>query len=969
VFSLKRATRCLYFCAVFLSMQADSVLLDLKTNSGEDYASLIKSVVVDPLQVSSIKYSSDSFFDQNEFDYLTELKNQSCITADMIMSAVEYLIKKNKFERIKLISRKSLEGVVLFFELESFWTFDRVTLRSELLGKDRLLHFYTMRSGDFFDMVKHQTSIQKIKKMLKEEGYFKANVQDKIFYHKKTKSVSVRIYLRKGPQFLINNAMLNVSKSINFEAEESAAVASELCAKIKRKFENIYYYKVQIDEECRQLKQSLGKQKGLYVDISWEKKVNKNTQLVDITFFVTLQNKREFIFFGNNFFSDEKLLDVLSLFGRSAWLLPPSILSEELVKLYHQKGFWDVVIDTQEDNDRCFFMLKEHGRAVINDIYIDGAESKTENELIKSYFSEVTSSKYYDEKVLKSAYEKLLRSYIEKGFWQATLLEEKFVRDGPHYNLHLLINEGFRSNIVAIKIPHYQDLEKKGPFLEVDNEGKEKRIVSLEPKIITEQKKWLTEYFHQQGYLYAEISHELIRDENEVTLVWHINQGQKVYFDKTVLIGASSVPFSYLQQELTYKKGDLWSQEKLKQSSLNLKKLGIFDSVYLYPSNVMQKDGKKSLTLRLQKEDPFEIKLRLGFGIQQIDRHFSTAGLTYKCGGYFIMKNMCNLADQFKVETNFSRSRRSIDAAFQLPCIGNFPVKTVFKGYGAEFLYPGCIGISKNIYQLKQKGILVGMKSVGSYLDVSCNLGIELMRTALSNKKPETIEMMSEIARAINLNDQLFDKYIPYIICEPALVSNLLDNVVNPTKGIFSVLIVKGMFPFGPYRKNAMFIRANWEESFFMPFKYFTFGIHTRVAHIFLQDFQYIMPSERLYLGGANSIRSYVTDRCPPLGVIKDKDNKEHIVPQGGKSLLSMNIEVRFSIYKELGGVLFQDFGFLNNTVFSDIASNHMLTATGFGLYYNTPIGPLRFDFAFKWKNDVPTNRPYAWYLNFGHPF
>ena len=47
----------------------------------------------------------------------------------------------------------------------------------------------------------------------------------------------------------------------------------------------------------------------------------------------------------------------------------------------------------------------------------------------------------------------------------------------------------------------------------------------------------------------------------------------------------------------------------------------------------------------------------------------------------------------------------------------------------------------------------------------------------------------------------------------------------------------------------------------------------------------------------------------------------------------------------------------------------HMLTGTGFGLYYVTPVGPLRFDFAFKWRDDVPTSRPYAWYLTFGQPF
>src|SRR5437763_1102724 len=101
------------------------------------------------------------------------------------------------------------------------------------------------------------------------------------------------------------------------------------------------------------------------------------------------------------------------------------------------------------------------------------------------------------------------------------------------------------------------------------------------------------------------------------------------------------------------------------------------------------------------------------------------------------------------------------------------------------------------------------------------------------------------------------------------------------------------MFPIGKESMELYFVRLMAEQTFYVPIKTLVVALRCRFGHIFHKDFASIMPTERFYLGGANSIRSYETDLCPPLGVVDDHSEKR-LVPQGGKSMININVEGRF---------------------------------------------------------------------------
>ncbi len=127
----------------------------------------------------------------------------------------------------------------------------------------------------------------------------------------------------------------------------------------------------------------------------------------------------------------------------------------------------------------------------------------------------------------------------------------------------------------------------------------------------------------------------------------------------------------------------------------------------------------------------------------------------------------------------------------------------------------------------------------------------------------------------------------------------------------------------------------------FEPFKNFT----TTSA-----DADPIPLAERLYGGGANSLRGFPENQAGP------RDLRTGF-PLGGSALFFNSTELRFPLLGDnIGGVAFHDFG----NVFDkpgDISFrfsqrnlqdfNYMVHAAGFGIRYRTPIGPVRVDLAY----------------------
>ncbi len=77
--------------------------------------------------------------------------------------------------------------------------------------------------------------------------------------------------------------------------------------------------------------------------------------------------------------------------------------------------------------------------------------------------------------------------------------------------------------------------------------------------------------------------------------------------------------------------------------------------------------------------------------------------------------------------------------------------------------------------------------------------------------------------------------------------------------------------------------------------------------------------------------------------------------------------QVRFPLFWKLGGVIFQDGGFIwpENKI---VDLSELRYSAGAGIRYITVIGPLSLDYGIN-LDPEPSEDPNVWYFTFGHVF
>ena len=682
-----------------------------------------------------------------------------------------------------------------------------------------------------------------------------------------------------------------------------------------------------------------------------------------LDFTIALSEPRLLVFFGNHFFSTDYLLEQLQVFGSALNVLPPSLCIQELLSLYHRYGFCQAHITTQKNKDQELILITEGARVVIKEIKFVGVTFFDPQRLIIDYMAKIYQSQNFKTELLEKALHALILAYQDQGFWDARIIKHDLtpLPDGGNL-LEIQIDEGVQYTIgqVTLDAP-CADLATQSPFTH-------REPIPCQLSQLALQQKAIERYASEHNLSLQNVKPILTRQNKQVDIHWEISlKGTGARFGKTIIADCPQFPHHYLLRELTYKQGDIFDPHQLKRSLLRLRDLDIFETIHLTPlADAIS--GERPIILRVHKDDPYELRLRLGLGLQQMSTEFTFRAATYSAGGVFKIKNPFNKADQMRVEVDYKRGMHSAAIIYQRPWILDLPITMNLNGYTTKYLQPGWIEIQHNLYAISQQGFTLGFMYNQQLLSAEFNVGFEWMETQTTSV-PDDRYFNLALARALNFVPELLDHHVPYFLLAPTLVIDATDNKVNPTRGSFTLLTLKSMIPLAFGEVASYFVKMFLQQSVYIPLQRCQLMIGLRVGHIFQKNLTSIMPSERFYLGGANSIRSYQTDSCPPLGLFINQWGEKVFVPQGSRSLINGNVEFRFPVSERIMGAVFQDLGALSNTAFTQIKRKDILAGTGFGARYTTPIGPLRFDIAWKWRREDRSISPLAWYITFGSVF
>jgi outer membrane protein assembly factor BamA len=654
-----------------------------------------------------------------------------------------------------------------------------------------------------------------------------------------------------------------------------------------------------------------------------------------------LGKQQIFTFEGNHFFSVKELSqDFIDL---PNWLLDPNIIGEQILYKYYAHGFWYTKIRYTRGGARgtssCVsekhFIIQEGERVIIDQVIVEDCDSK-KKEINKFFFQSFLEKKYYDEALLNISLEKLKNFYIEHGFWDFTILSQQIIKlNKNHYTILFNTKKGSQ-----------RFLENNLPF---------------NPADLAQERLDLLAQYQKEGYWYVDAQptfSTIDQSPRSETLHvdWDIETGEKVKFDKLIIHGSTKLPFKRIIKEIEFEHGDLWCRKKLNYSRKKLKNLGVFNYITLHPQKLSHQQSKKPIILTLFDDKPVEIKLRTGYFLTSKNFLLKRES-TYKLGTTILVRNWFNCADKLMLHTNISRFEKDFDLDYHVPHFLRRNITGKWKLYAHDYLHPLQVGKSDSAYQATQNGLLFCITK--EYKPMSfwgVTIGNEWMKTERTRGN-------------LKLANYMIGKTIPYFFCEPNLVIDNLDDKIKTTNGSFMFCSIKCMVP--EKNNSCTTYKLMLDRSmFYRIYNKIILAMRLRWGHIFRQKFEEIMPIERFYLGGQNSVRGYSKDTVPPLGksgMIPPTAGNQYTI-QGGSSMLNGNFELRFPIYKSFGGVIFQDIGLLSQSSFSGF-KGRWYPSSGWGLRYQTPIGALRFDIGWKWKKSFAYDTRYAWYLTLGQVF
>jgi len=933
----------------------------------------LKQLLPSKIFVKSIDIQADFKVDEDELLYLIDLVPMSHVSIQNLIDTVFYLRKKECFSKIELCYHPIDHR--LLFKLEGLFVLTSLRLHGSMIGKEKYKSCYIMEIGECFDERKHLYSLKKIKEKFYQTGCFNADIRDVIKYDPLLKTVKIDLFLYKGPQFSVGDCKFDIVSTGNIAQQDLLLIQHQLNRLFIKRFFAFKYTKDLIEKSIAQLKQYLIKKGFGHTSIQYEEQIDYDHHQVNLKFQLSFDEKKEIVFWGNHFFTQENFLENILMYGKSSWNFPGAILADEIETMYKSKGFWDIKVSVQEEDGKAFCVIHEGKRAVLELVEVKDNFHLQSKKIESECFASL-QEKPFDRETFSQAIAALKQLYMQHGFWDIQIVKEEFIPMKSQAENHKTINfkailtldEGIMRKLKSVEVEGYSELLKQGPFVQVAHL---KEPIPFNYNFLITQKAWLAAYFKDLGHNKVKIDYELVNDTESIKLIWHILLDEKqVHFGKFVLCGNSRIPFKYLKRELKIEEGKLWDKKNIAQSLINLRNLELFDTVYLYAHKDIDEQGYVPVGVKLISADKYEIRTRVG--CQQVGKDFSLQqGFSYKVGGTLIVNNPFKYGDRFVVEGDFTRFYENFSMQYLMPWLFHRPIRSQIKIYDNHYLQPLYIGSDVSIYNAFQQGVLFGLQEKHEHINVGMSVGLEFKGISKAS--------IDDIGISIDYNPLSFDKKFAFLFVEPSLMWTNVDNVINPKFGSNALISLLAMADV-VYQTSLFKLLA--EYALYVPFTSRTvFAIRTRLGHIFNREYNEILPIDRFYLGGANTIRGYDRDYCPPLGLLTNPiyapgaglppaaDNLWQYVNQGGRTMINCNFEIRFPMYEQLEGAAFLDTGVLVKDSVDNFSQN-LLAGAGFGFRYNTPIGPLRFDIAFKLDRKYPKfESPYVWYLTLGQAF
>lgn len=574
---------------------------------------------------------------------------------------------------------------------------------------------------------------------------------------------------------------------------------------------------------------------------------------------------------------------------------------------------------------------------IVSTIYVKGVKKVISLEIKNKLKTKETAhwpwskSSYFNKDMFDEDLQQVVNFYEDRGFYDTKVVPEFKVTADKKLYLTLNITEGYRIKIAKIDIlndAHLSSELKK--LLYASLEINEKDYFSYQDYDVSKNN--ILSVLADNGYYEAQVSGVVYidREKKQAVIAYTLQTGPKQNFGRNIVTGNTKVREGIITRELVYKGDQTFNASKLYESQRRIFDLGFFRSVILEPVPNPKNPSVLDIKLEVEERPFYTLKIGPGYGPVELAR----------IQAFWKLLNFGRLGGNLEINGKLAVKTHLLDTSYTQPYFSDR--YTSFLGglnYEKVFL---------NFYNREQ---------VSARARILRNLTPTL--SAFSGYQIER-DLLFPTDPGFTFDESTgFDRRYVLSFLQIGFQHKTTEDIFSPKRG----QIDSFTWEFTPkyLGSSASFLRGLWEYKYYYPVsKYIVLAWRNQFGYArAILGSSSVPVFKRFYSGGSYSVRGY-SDRS--LGPRDEHDN-----PIGGNSQWEGNIELRFPFYRDFGGALFYDYGEIFPQT-KHYALNQLKTTVGFGLRYDTRIGPLRFDYGYKLRPYQGTDR-YKIYVSIGQAF
>lgn len=637
---------------------------------------------------------------------------------------------------------------------------------------------------------------------------------------------------------------------------------------------------------------------------------------------------------GNSEIETKTLKGEVRLKSRSVYTRSRALSdAQRILDVYQRQGRYAAtvepkIIELDQNRVNLVFEINEGNATKVKSINFIGNKSFSDSQLRDiittsqaTWLDWIKGSSPYDQDRLRLDQELVRQYYLKNGYAdvQVTAANAELDLDGAGFIITFVVDEGplYRFGNVAIEssLPELQPEALRGELL--TQAGATFNALQIEKSV-----ERITLAASAQGFAFVRVRPRAERDPagQLINLAYVIDQGPRVYIERIDIVGNVRTKDKVIRREFRLVEGDAYNPLLVDRAEKRIKALGFFKD-----AKVQRRPGSANdrviLLVKVTEQPTGELSFGAGYSTSEgVIGDIAIAERNFLGNGQFLRLKLGGSLTRLQADLSFTEPRfldKNISAGFdlfhkELDLSDESSYKTRKSGFSPRIGFP----LSENIWMALSYTI-----SRDEIFDVESDASLAV-RDAIGTA------ITSAVGASLRYDTR--------------------NHPTNPNRGIYLL----GSTTFAGLGGDVQYVRVQGEGRAYYPlFEKITLVGRVVAGHIEGWGGDDVRLLDVFYRGG-ETIRGFERAGYGP----RDLDSDDAL---GGQTYWAANAEIRFPLpllpeSLGIGGAVFADAGSLftatgsaKDNVVNLADDSSIRTSVGASILWKSPLGPLRFDYAF----------------------